>query len=164
MLPSVRSTITVTAANYNTLKAGEEPVIVVVGKISPGLSPIGRSPTSRFGYGASFGSSAATTPTLADSTLSSPTLKVPGFSGASLSSLNLVVPGGGAASLDAHIHSRLLPLLEVINRATTLVPGRLDVYSGNLRVDLSTWKEGLKDVTDRPANWEELSRSETSVE
>ncbi|KAF8313281.1 hypothetical protein DL93DRAFT_1187039 [Clavulina sp. PMI_390] len=57
-----------------------------------------------------------------------------------------------ALSKDVFLEGRLLPLLEGVNRATTLVPAKLDMDAGEWLIELTTWKKKYSDKPDRAAS------------
>lgn len=67
-------------------------------------------------------------------------------------------------SSDIFLRGRLLPLLEGINRATTLLPAHLDMDASNWIIELTTWKEKFKNGPARLANWNELPKTDSSFE
>ena len=69
-----------------------------------------------------------------------------------------------ALSRDIFLHGRLLPLLEGINRATTLLPASLDMDAGNWLVKLTTWKAKYAGALNRAASWEELPKTRNAFE
>lgn len=69
-----------------------------------------------------------------------------------------------ALSSNAFLKARLLPLLEYVNRATTVVPAHIDVDGSDLVVDLTTWNEKYREDPTRRAGWEEVAQTQESFD
>lgn len=73
--------------------------------------------------------------------------------------------GTVALSADIFLRGRLLPLLEGINRAATLLPASLDMDGGNWHVELTSWNKKYDSGNkDRLASWEDLPRTHNAFE
>ena len=72
-----------------------------------------------------------------------------------------------ALSREIFLEGRLLPLLESINRATTLLPAKLDMDAGDWEVEFTSWEKKYNDskyATTRLASWEPLPSTRHAFE
>ncbi|KAF8312219.1 hypothetical protein DL93DRAFT_1325415 [Clavulina sp. PMI_390] len=69
-----------------------------------------------------------------------------------------------ALSKSVFLEGKLLPLLEGVNRATTLLPAKLDMDAGDWFVELTTWKKKYNDRVNRAASWELMEKTGSALQ